>query len=81
MQATTTNDRKRARKYATILDGLMQEEVEISAVSSRVKQLGGIDAAYEAMRTQTSPGTLRQRAPSLGRSAELKLRKRRERYE
>ena len=53
MQATTTNDRNRARKYAAILDGLMQDEVEISAVASRIKELGGIDAAYEAMQART----------------------------
>ncbi len=53
MQATTTNDRKRARRYAAILDGLMQDKVEISAVASRIKELGGIDAAYEAMQART----------------------------
>jgi hypothetical protein len=53
MQATTTNVRNRAGKYAAILDGLMQDKVEISAVASRIKELGGIDAAYEAMRART----------------------------
>jgi hypothetical protein len=53
MQATTRNDRKHARKYAAILDGLMQDEVEISAVASRIKELGGIDAACEAMQART----------------------------
>jgi hypothetical protein len=53
MQATTTNDCKRARRYAAILDGLMQDQVEISAVASRIKELGGIDAAYEAMQART----------------------------
>jgi hypothetical protein len=80
MQATTTNDRKRARKYAA--DGLMQDKVEISAVSSRIKELGGIDAAYEAMQTQASTGTLRLKPPSpLEAQGELKLRKRRPRNE
>jgi hypothetical protein len=53
MQSTTTNDRKCARRYAAILDGLMQDEVEISAVASRIRELGGIDAAYEAMQART----------------------------
>ncbi len=53
MQARTPNVRNRAGKYAAILDGLMQDEVEISAVASRIKELGGIDAAYEAMRART----------------------------
>ena len=53
MQATTTNDRNRAREYAAILDGLMRDKVEISAVASRIKELGGIDAAYEAMQART----------------------------
>jgi hypothetical protein len=53
MRATTTNLRHLASKYAAILDGLMQDQVEISAVASRIKELGGIDAAYEAMRAPT----------------------------
>jgi hypothetical protein len=53
MRATTTNDRNRARKYAAILDGLMQDQVEIGAVASSIKELGGIDAAYEAMQART----------------------------
>ncbi len=53
MRATTTNVRNRAGEYAAILDGLMQDKVEISAVASRIKELGGIDAAYEAMRART----------------------------
>jgi hypothetical protein len=52
MQATTTDMCKRADKYAVILDGLMQDQVEISAVAARIKELGGIDAAYEAMRVR-----------------------------
>jgi hypothetical protein len=56
MRATTTNDRNRSRKYAAILDGLMQDKVEISAVASRIKELGGIDAAYEAMQARTRVG-------------------------
>ena len=53
MRATTTNDRNRSRKYAAILDGLMQDKVEISAVASRIRELGGIDSAYEAMQART----------------------------
>jgi hypothetical protein len=53
MQATTTNDCKRAGRYAAILDGLMQDKVEISAVASRIKELGRIGAAYEAMQART----------------------------
>jgi hypothetical protein len=49
LQATTTNDRNRARKYAAILDGLMQDEVEISEVAERIKALGGVEAAYKAI--------------------------------
>jgi hypothetical protein len=52
MQATTTSVRKRARKYAAIVDGLMQDEVEIGAVASCIENLGGIDAAHEAMRAR-----------------------------
>jgi hypothetical protein len=52
MQATTTN--QLANKYAVILDGLMQEQVEISEVAARIKELGGIEAAYKAMRRRSS---------------------------
>ena len=31
----------------------MQDKVEISAVASRIKELGGIDVAYEAMQART----------------------------
>jgi hypothetical protein len=47
------NDRSLARKYAAILDGLMQDKVETSAVASRIKELGGIDAACEAVQART----------------------------
>jgi hypothetical protein len=49
MQATTTNQRHLASKYAVILDGLKQEQVEISAVAARIQKLGGLGGAYEAM--------------------------------
>jgi hypothetical protein len=47
MQATTRNVRSRAGKYAVILDGLMQDKVQISAVASRIKELGGATLAGE----------------------------------
>jgi hypothetical protein len=54
MQATTTDMRLRADKYAVILDGLMQDQVEMGAVAGRIKELGGVDAAYEAMRARAN---------------------------
>jgi hypothetical protein len=54
MQATTTRMRIRASKYALVLDGLKQDQVEISAVAARIQELGGVDAAYEAMRARTT---------------------------
>ena len=68
MQATTTNHL--ARKYAAILDGLMQDQVEISAVAARIKELGGIDAAYEAIASKPSPNRGHQvQGGPLGKSA------------
>ena len=52
MQATTPDLRNRADKYAVILDGLMQDQVEISAVAARIQELGGIRATYEALRVR-----------------------------
>jgi hypothetical protein len=52
MQATTTPMRHRASKYAVILDGLNQDQVEIGAVAARIQKLGGVGAAYEAMRAR-----------------------------
>ena len=34
----------------------MHGKVEISAVASRIKELGGIDAAYEAVQARTRMG-------------------------
>jgi hypothetical protein len=45
MQATTTDVRPLADQYAVILDGLKRDQAEIGAVASRIKELGGIDAA------------------------------------
>jgi hypothetical protein len=64
LQATTTSVHRRAGNFAVILDGLMQEQVEINAVAARIKELGGIAGAYEAMQTQASTGTPRQTPPS-----------------
>ena len=52
MQATTTDMGHRADKYAVILDGLKQEQVEVGAVAARIQELGGIGAAYEALRVR-----------------------------
>ena len=52
MRATTTHMRHRAGKYAVILDVLKQDQVEISAVAARIQKLGGVGAAYEAMRAR-----------------------------
>jgi hypothetical protein len=57
MRATTPNQRLLANKYAVILDGLRQDQVEIGAVAARIKQLGGIEAAYEAMRKPDESST------------------------
>ena len=46
MQATTPNAGNLADKCAVILDGLMQDQVEDSAVAARIEELGGIRAAY-----------------------------------
>jgi hypothetical protein len=52
MRATTPYMRHRASKYAVILDGLQQDQVETSAVAAPIQELGGVGAAYEAMRTR-----------------------------
>jgi hypothetical protein len=49
-QATTPNQWQLAKKYAVIIDGLMQDQVVVTRVAARIKELGGIDAAYESMR-------------------------------
>jgi hypothetical protein len=52
MQATTTDMGNRADKHAVILDGLMLDQVEVGAVAARIQELGGIRAAYQAMRVR-----------------------------
>jgi hypothetical protein len=49
MRATESNDRARATKYAAILDGLSRDRVRPGAVAARIKKMGGVEAAYEAM--------------------------------
>ena len=44
--------RNRAGKYAVILDGLMRAKVKSGEVAARIKEMGGIEAAFEAMQTQ-----------------------------
>ena len=48
MRATTWSVCKRARKFATILDGCMRAQVKSDEVAARIKEMGGIEAAYEA---------------------------------
>ena len=70
MQAATSHLRKRARKFAVILDGLMQDQVEVSAVAAGINELGGIDAAYEAIASKPSPNCGHQvQGGPLGKSA------------
>jgi hypothetical protein len=52
MRATTPHLRRLANKFAVILDGLKQDQVEFSAVAARIQELGGIEAAYEAIRAR-----------------------------
>jgi hypothetical protein len=54
MQARTPNACDLADKKAVILDGLMQDKVEDSAVAARIEELGGIGAAYEAIASKPS---------------------------
>lgn len=63
MQATTRNVRNRAGKFAVILDGFAQMHVPVREVAQRIKALGGVEAAYEAMRA-------RQRGDAMDPSAE-----------
>jgi hypothetical protein len=54
VQATSPDVRHLASKYAVILDGLRHDQVEVAAVAARIKELGGIEAAYQAMRARTA---------------------------
>jgi hypothetical protein len=53
-QARTRKARDLADKKAVILDGLMHDKVEVSAVAARIKELGGVVGAYEAMQTRAN---------------------------
>ena len=70
-QARTPNVRNRAGKYAVIPRRIdARPGGAISAVAARIKELGGIDAAYEAIASKPSPncGHQAQGGP-LGKSA------------
>jgi hypothetical protein len=58
MQATTTKGRRLASQYAVILNGLMQDQVVVTAVAARINELGGIKAAYESMRGRDQSSSL-----------------------
>jgi hypothetical protein len=69
-QARTPNARDLADKKAVILDGLMQDQVEDSAVAARIEELGGIGAAYAAIASKPSPNRGHQvQGGPLGKSA------------
>jgi hypothetical protein len=69
-QARTPNACDLADKKAVILDGLMQDKVEDSAVAARIEELGGIGAAYEAIASKPSPNRGHQvQGGPLGKSA------------
>ena len=69
-QARTPNAHDLADKKAVILDGLMQDKVEDSAVAARIEELGGIGAAYQAIASKPSPNCGHQvQGGPLGKSA------------
>jgi hypothetical protein len=69
-QATTRKARDLADKKAVILDGLMHDKVEDSAVAARIEELGGIVAAYQAIASKPSPNCGHQvQGGPLGKSA------------
>ena len=70
MQATTPNAGNLADKCAVILDGLMQDKVDDSAVAARIEELGGVGAAYAAIASKPSPNRGHQvQGGPLGKSA------------
>jgi hypothetical protein len=70
MQATTPNAGNLADKCAVILDGLMQDKVDDSAVAARIEELGGVGAAYAAIASKPSPNCGHQvQGGPLGKSA------------
>jgi hypothetical protein len=69
-EARTPNACDLADKKAVILDGLMQDQVEDSAVAARIEELGGIGAAYQAIASKPSPNRGHQvQGGPLGKSA------------
>jgi hypothetical protein len=52
MQATKTNVRNRAGRHAVLLDGLIRDKVKPGAVAARIKEMGGVEAAFEAVRAR-----------------------------
>jgi hypothetical protein len=40
----------RADQYAAILDSFMRDVVDYGLVAARIEQMGGVDAAYQAVR-------------------------------
>ena len=52
MRATTPNVRNRAGRHAVLLDGLIRDKVKPGAVAARIKEMGGVEVAYEAMRAR-----------------------------
>jgi len=69
-QARTPNAHDLADKKAVILDGLMADQVEDSAVAARIEELGGIGAAYQAIASKPSPNRGHQvQGGPLGKSA------------
>jgi hypothetical protein len=74
MRAKTVEVRIRATKYAVVLDGLQQDQVEIGAVAARIKELGGIDAAYDAMRARECGGAQNKRPPAMALKSQQPVR-------
>jgi hypothetical protein len=78
MQATATHQHRLADQYAVILDGLMQNQVVVTEVAARIKELGGIKAAYEATRRRDEASSC-QVAGSVMPGATQRTRRRRPR--
>ena len=68
MRATESTDRARATKYAAILDGLSRDKMKPDAVAARIEEMGGIEAAYEAMRARKRGGAKRSQIASRRKS-------------
>jgi hypothetical protein len=66
--ANESNDHARATRYAAILDGLSRDKVKPDAVAARIEEMGGIEAAYEAMRARKRGGAKRGQVASRRKS-------------